>query len=276
VTGTGYEVIAVRYGSRRARKSELFHRFETYGEADAEIEMAYYFWVLRGAGRVVLVDTGFAPEAAARRGRECRVAPLAALAELGVAPEDVSAILVTHCHYDHIGNLAAFPGAEVIVSGRELEFWSGPRARHPHFAAHVESEEVAGILRAREEGRLRLAEDGEEVLPGVRVFEVGGHSPGQLVAVVEGEGGPVVLASDAVHFYEELVLARPFAVVMDLERMYEAYDRVTELARAPRTAVVAGHDPSVMERFPPLRSHLGLAVRVDRGEIAEPTAANGS
>jgi glyoxylase-like metal-dependent hydrolase (beta-lactamase superfamily II) len=276
VTDGGYEVLAVRYGSRRARKSELFHRFELYGEADAEIEMAYYFWVLRAGGRVVLVDTGFDPAVAARRGRECEVAPLEALAALGVAPADVSTVIVTHCHYDHIGNLDAFGDAELVVARRELEFWAGPHARREQFAAHVESDEIDRLLIARDEGRLRLIEGCEEVLPGVSVAEVGGHSPGQLVTVVAGEGGRVVLASDAVHFYEELVLERPFAVVADLGGMYEAYERVGELARAPRTAVVAGHDPSVMERFPPVRSNLGLAVRVDRAELPEPAVPTGS
>jgi glyoxylase-like metal-dependent hydrolase (beta-lactamase superfamily II) len=268
VTDGAYEALAIRYGSLRARKSELYHRYELYGEADAEVEMSYYFWLLRAGERVVLVDTGFDPAVAARRGRNCLVAPVEALAELGIAPEAVSAVLVTHLHYDHIGNLDAFPAAELIVPRRELEFWSGPLARRPQFASHVEGAEIAQILLAKDEGRLRLTEGSEEVLPGISAVEVGGHSPGQLVVVVDGVGGRVVLASDAVHFYEELVLGRPFAVVADLARMYEAYDRVAELARAPRTAVVAGHDPSVMERFPSVHSNRGLAVRVDRGELS--------
>lgn len=260
-----YEVTAIRYATVRSPKSELFHRYGAYGEPDAEIEMAYYFWLLRDGVRTVLVDTGFDPEVGARRGRTCVVEPIEALRRLGVSPATVSAVIVTHFHYDHIGNIAAFPEAELIVPRRELDFWTGPLAGRAQFAAHVEPAEVDRIGAAAAEGRLRRTEGEEEILPGVTAIEVGGHSPGQQLTVVAGEGGTVVLASDAVHFYEELELDRPFGVVADLGAMYEAYDRVTELARRA-AAVVAGHDPLVMDRFPAAGTDAELAVRVDRPE----------
>jgi glyoxylase-like metal-dependent hydrolase (beta-lactamase superfamily II) len=263
-----YEVTAVRYGTLAANKGEMFHRFETYGEADGPVELAYYFWVARAADRIVLVDTGFDPVAAARRGRDCLVPPLEALSSLGVAPEDVSAVVVTHFHYDHIGNLAAFPGAELILPRRELEFWTGPLARHAQFAAHVEAAEVEWIRRAAEEGRVRTSAGEEQVLPGITVIEVGGHSPGQQLVLVEGEEGRVLLTSDAVHFYEELELHRPFGVIADLEAMYRAYERVEELSREPGTVVVAGHDPAVMQRFTGAGACAEIAVQIDGNDAA--------
>jgi len=263
-----YEVTAVRYGTLAASKGEMFHRFETYGEADGPVELAYYFWVARAEDRIVLIDTGFDPVAAARRGRDCLVPPLDALSSLGVAPEDVSAVVVTHFHYDHIGNLAAFPGAELIVPRRELEFWTGPPARHPQFAAHVEAAEVEWIRRAAEEGRVRTSAGEEQVLPGITAIEVGGHSPGQQMVLVEGEEGRVLLTSDAVHFYEELELRRPFGVIADLEAMYRAYERVVELSREPGTVVVAGHDPAVMQRFTGAGACAEIAVQINGNDAA--------
>jgi glyoxylase-like metal-dependent hydrolase (beta-lactamase superfamily II) len=258
-----YEVSAVRYASLRARKSAFYHRYEAYEEPDAEVEMAYYFWLLKGAGGTILVDTGFDPDVGTRRGRTCLCPPMEALRRLGVDPEAVSTIVVTHLHYDHIGNLAHFPGAELVVPRAELEFWTGPIARRVQFASHVEANEIEWLDRARRSGRVRLVEGTEEVGDGITTTVVGGHSPGQLVTVVASATGPVVLTSDAVHFYEELDLDRPFGVVADLEEMYRAYDVVKELAAEPGGSLVPGHDPEVMARYPSYGDESsGLAVRV--------------
>jgi glyoxylase-like metal-dependent hydrolase (beta-lactamase superfamily II) len=245
-----YEVTAIRYGSLRAPRSELFQGLGEGGEPAEEVEMAYYFWLLRSPQRTVLVDTGFDPAVAARRGRVCEVEPLAALAAHGVAPEQVDAVVITHFHYDHVGNVGAFPAAELIVSRRELEFWTGAEAREPRFAAHVEPAEVEAIAAAVTGERGRTTSGEEEILPGVRSIEVGGHSPGQLVLVVSTGSGSAVLASDAVHFYEELERRRPFAIQADLGATEAAYRRIEALAREPGTVVFAGHDPLVMQRFP--------------------------
>jgi glyoxylase-like metal-dependent hydrolase (beta-lactamase superfamily II) len=254
-----YEVLAVRYGTLSAPKSELYYRYHSYGEPDAPLEMAYYFWVLRASGgETVLVDTGFAPAVGVRRGRTCSCPPLQALERLGVEREAVTSVIVTHLHYDHTGNLDAFPQARLIVPRRELDFWTGPHAGRFQFAAHVEAGEVALVDEARRAGRARLIEGGEEILDGVRAHCVGGHSPGQQVTVVSTIIGDVLLTSDAVHFYEELELQRPFGVIADLEAMYAAYDLVSELG-ADGAVVVAGHDPAVSDRFPAVAD---VAVRV--------------
>ncbi len=142
-----YEVLAVRYATLQSSRAELYHRHESYGEPDAALEMAYYFWLLRDGDETIVVDCGFAPEAGARRGRTCLCPPLDALRALGVEPETVSTVVVTHLHYDHIGNLAAFPAATLCVPRRELDFWTGPLASRFQFAAVVEPAEIAFVAR---------------------------------------------------------------------------------------------------------------------------------
>ena len=226
------EILAVRYGTLRATKGELFHA----SDSDEPQALDYFFWVLRYDDATVLVDTGFDPAVAARRGRDCLCPPVEALRRLGI--ESVDRVVMTHFHYDHVGNLPAFADAELLVPARELAFWTSEAGRDPRFAGHVEAAEVEWIAASGP----RTYEGGDEVAPGVTALALPGHTPGQMGLVTGG----VVIASDAVHFYEELEQRRPFWVFTDLPAMRASY----EVLAATGGTIVPGHDPLVMERFP--------------------------
>ena len=246
----GNTVLAVRYGHRVTSHGEMYLNYPLYGEPDADLDIAYYFWVIRDGDRVTLVDTGFAPAVGARRGRSQHATPARALAALGIDPSDVGTVVITHAHWDHIGNIGVFPGAELVLTEAEYAFWTSPMAARAHFAAHCEAAEIAQLRQAREQGRVTLFSGQRALAPGVELVEVGGHTPGQLIVVAAtAQGGTAVLASDALHFYAEAERDRPFAIVADLPAMYRGYDLLNELARQPGTHLVAGHDPLVSERF---------------------------
>ena len=116
----------------------------------------------------------------------------------------------------------------------------------------------------REAGRLTLAGRARQIAPGIELTQVGGHTPGQAIVTVATAGGPVVLASDAVHYYEELERDRPFSIVANLADTYAAFDRIRELAQAG-ALVVAGHDPLVAERFGDPADAPGV-IRISRDE----------
>ena len=255
----GWSLTALRYASRMTTRSDVFLRYGQYGEPDGPQEMTYYLWVLRNGERTVVVDTGFSAAGGGARGRTFLVEPLEALRRAGVEPAAVELLIVTHLHYDHTGHLDAFADTPSVVSASEVEFWTGPLAQRAQFGAHIEPGEVSGLA-----GRTRgvtLTAGEQEVAPGVVSIEVGGHSPGQTILAIDGENGPILLTSDAVHFYEEVERDRACGVLHDLARVYEAYDTIRDHAhRGAR--VVAGHDPLVMDRFPRLESDPELGVLV--------------
>jgi glyoxylase-like metal-dependent hydrolase (beta-lactamase superfamily II) len=256
------EVLAVRYGTVRTSRSGTFHQYEQYGEPDAPLPMDYFFWLIRGSGATVLVDTGFAAEVGRRRGRTCLVDPVRALAGLGVAPGDVDHIVVSHLHYDHIGNLAAFPAATLSAARSELDFWTGDGPAETGCADLAEPEEIDWLAGQARRGRIQLIDGTAEVAPGVEVRLVGGHTPGQLVTSVRTAAGRVVLASDAVHFYEEMRLDRPHRFVLDVPDMRAAYAWL-RAQEEDGALVIAGHDPEVTARFETVATlDGGSAVRV--------------
>ena len=130
----------------------------------------------------------------------------------------------------------------------EYDFWTGPMGRRGQFAHTTEASELDHLRELRAAGRLTLAGRTRQVAPGIELIQVGGHTPGQAIVTVATAGGPVVLASDAVHYYEELERDRPFSIVASLADMYAAFDQIRELADGG-ARVVAGHDPLVAERF---------------------------
>jgi glyoxylase-like metal-dependent hydrolase (beta-lactamase superfamily II) len=223
--------------------------------------MTYYLWVLRSETQTIVVDTGYSAAGGGRRGRQFLVEPLEALRRAGVDPGAVDAVVNTHLHYDHTGHLDAFEDAPVLVSRTELEFWTGPLAERAQLGAHVEPPEVAALRERARTGAVTLTGSEHGIAPGVVSVEVGGHSPGQTILLIDGAGGPILLASDAVHFYEELERDRACAVLVDLARVYRAYDTIREhVDRGAR--LVAGHDPLVMDRFPRLEADPELGVLV--------------
>lgn len=216
---------------------------------------------MRNNERTVLVDCGFRPPVAQRRERLLVTPVPEALSRVGVDPADVSHVVLTHFHYDHIGNLDLFPRSRNVTGAAEYAFWTGPIGARPLFAPAVEAEEVALVQQVHREGRLLRVPADDPGLPGISFHQVPGHTPGQIVVEVEGAGGRrIILASDASHTYEEFELERPFHIASSLPDMYEG---LAWLKRAALEAeVVPGHDNLVLTRYPAAKAAPEIAVQI--------------
>jgi glyoxylase-like metal-dependent hydrolase (beta-lactamase superfamily II) len=262
--GSQYQVVLVKYGTRSTVKSDVYLNHRVYGEPDEPVDMDYFFWLVRSAERTVVVDTGFSRAGGAARRRTFLVDPSAAFDALGVDRAAGPQVVVTHAHYDHIGNLSLFPASPVILAAREYEFWTGPYRDRTMFHHSVDDDDLAHLEKAYADGRVTLFSDRHEVAPGIELIEIGGHTPGQSAVLVQTSDGPVLLASDAVHYYEEYEQDRPFAFVADLVGMYAGFDRIRAMvADGTVRHLVSGHDPATLERFAPVTGELaGLAATI--------------
>jgi glyoxylase-like metal-dependent hydrolase (beta-lactamase superfamily II) len=242
-----YETYALRYATRDGNtSSDTYYRYELYGEPEQTFSMDYFFWVARNAQRTVLVDCGYTEERALQRGRTLLASPEELLERVGVAAAEVDHVVLSHMHWDHVGNVGLFPNATFSIARAEYEFWRGPFGSRPCIGLALGQEELAAIEQLEREGRLFLVDDAHQRLyPGIDVVTMPGHTPGQLVTDVATTAGSVVLASDALHYCDEMTLDRPFHVFTDIAGMYRTYQDLRSLSARPDTTVVAGHDPQV-------------------------------
>ena len=108
-----------------------------------------------------------------------------------------------------------------------------------------------GSLFAGQPKAHRIVDGDAEVLPGIRVHRVGGHTAGLQIVTVATAAGPVVLTSDASHFYRNVETRQPVQIITSLPEMLAAFETIDRLA-GPTRLVVPGHDPLVAERFKPV------------------------
>jgi glyoxylase-like metal-dependent hydrolase (beta-lactamase superfamily II) len=242
-----WEVHAIKYADRNARTRADSFIFDD--NHDAPHAMDYYMWLLRDGTRNILVDTGYDNDEAAARDRPIRLDPVAALAPLGLTPEDITEVIVTHLHYDHAGGLHLFPNATLHLQEAEMAFATGPCMCHDTLRMPYTADHVCEAIKRLYSGKVRFYAGDAEVAEGVTVHCIGGHSRGLQAVRVMTQSGWMVLASDAAHFYENLFDRKPFPIVVDLQNMLEGFERLTELASAPQL-IIPGHDPLVRDYFP--------------------------
>jgi glyoxylase-like metal-dependent hydrolase (beta-lactamase superfamily II) len=245
-----YVVSVATYGRRSTVRSDVFLNHHVYGEPDGPIGMDYFVWVARSDRRTVVVDTGFSRHGGESRGRGLLVEVPELYARLGVDPGAAPEVVLTHAHFDHVGNLGLFAQSRVHVAAREVQFWTGPHRRKPLFHHSVEEDELDHLAEVVASGRAHLTAGRTWVAPGVEMIEVGGHTPGMSMVRVRTAVGWVLLTSDAVHYYEEYERAMPFTSVADIVGMYDAFDTIRAMVDAGEVQhIVAGHDPGTLARL---------------------------
>ena len=128
-TGETYEVFALEYG-RMERSSRDFY-LHSPDPHEGPRPIAYYLWVIRNDARTVVVDLGFDRRSGDARGRVMLREPLDALGAIGVKPDAVKTVIITHMHYDHAGHGPEFPKAEFVLQEREAAYCTGKPMCYP-------------------------------------------------------------------------------------------------------------------------------------------------
>lgn len=255
-----YELYAIRYATRDGRRAENFIGGDPH---DGPMPMDYYVWAAVGPGGPFIIDVGFTEEMARKRKRTFLRDPVEAFSLVGVDASTVKDVIITHLHYDHIGNFDKFPAAKFHLQEQEMAYATGPYMKYHALNHSFEIEDVLGVVRLNFGGRIVFHKGQSALTPGLILEFSGGHSEGLQFVRVHTKRGWVVLASDVSHYYENMDSERPYVTALHVGEMLRGFDRLRAAAESEKH-IIPGHDPLVMKRFPPPRPDLeGIAVRLD-------------
>lgn len=217
---------------------------------DEKIDTVYVIWLIRGGGRNILLDSGSHVQSWFKYKMTDYLRPDEAVKLAGVRPEEVTDIVISHAHWDHMGGMIFFPKATVWIQKEEFHYYTGEAWQPGGNHGGIDPDDVKELVLLNTEGRLRLVDgDNIEIFPGVRAYTGARHTYASQYLRVEGDP-PFVLASDSVYLYRNL--AEPKASDTFSKDDYPAniknQERMIELAGSP-DRVVPGHDALQFQKF---------------------------
>lgn len=241
---TTHELRYVKTGTVPGREDLLYQG----GDLKNVRQGPVYLFYLKTDDGVLLVDSSFHMDDAKVMGAEESVSrkmpdedPLYALEQVGVKTRDVTKLILTHAHFDHVGYVDAFPNAKIYVHRKELAWIIAL----PKWAVGYGPFSLDRLYKVRNQ-IVPIDIDLFQVIPGVETLYVGGHSAGSLAILVNTKKGQVCLCGDNCFLYKTIEERVPIGLTNNL---YESIAFLQKLS-ALGEILIPGHDPKVYELFP--------------------------
>ena len=244
-----YTIYAIEYAKNP--RSVAVSDIALGAKSTDSVTFSYYIWFLNGDnGRKVLVDVGCVrdstnPLAYLREYQR----PDSALQRINVNADDVTDVIITHPHADHIGGLQLFRNARIWMQKNDFFYFVGGAWQSDADHKGLDKHDVLKIIQANLEGRLQLvAGDSLEIIPGIRVFIGSKHTDESQHVLVSSKNERVLLASDDSWFYYNL------HHLLSVPSTFDTSAYITQLRRmktlvADTNFIIPGHDPSVLLNF---------------------------
>ena len=237
-----YEIYAVSYGHSQYREDVLYEN----GDPAKNDEIEWMFWIIKGNGLIVMVDTGFDDEAAAQKMKfSYYVQPVERLKQMNLHPSDITDVIITHTHWDHIGGLEHYSDAVLWLQEKEYDYVK-QRAGTGNL---IQKKALEAFKRSEDHGRLRLVKGSRQIIPGIKVFLDGAHTPGHQHLAVTTPHGLYVIAGDAAYTHHNIDGGLPVGLAVDREAAREVLAGMKKRAGSPER-ILPGHCPTVIKRFP--------------------------
>jgi glyoxylase-like metal-dependent hydrolase (beta-lactamase superfamily II) len=249
--GDGYQVFALKYIDGQNIPAQ---RMVVGANPNDSIQLCYMFWFLKGDnGRNILVDVGFIDTS--KTGIKNYVRPDLVLQRINIYPSDITDIIITHPHNDHIGGINLFPKAKVWIQKDDFDYFVGEAWQENGVSKGFQKNDVRNIIEINLQGRLILIKgDNIEIIPGIRAFIGSKHTCENQYLLVNSnsKANKILIASDAIWFYYNFKNLLPATLCMDSKAYVEAMKRMKTLVTNP-DFIIPGHDDLVFSKFPKIK-----------------------
>ena len=248
-SGAEYSIVAIRLADS---PGDRIADMVMGAPPNERIDSIYAMWLIRGAGRNILFDSGFHRD---RWFKEWTIKdylrPDEAVKLAGVTPEEITDIVISHAHWDHMGGIDLFPKATVWIQKEEFRYYTGEAWQAGGQHGGIDPEDVQELVRLNTEGRIRLVDgDNIEIFPGIHAYTGARHTYASQYLRVDGNL-PFVLASDNSYLWRNLQERKASATFSDADHAANIKNqaRMIELAGSI-DRVIPGHDALQFQKFP--------------------------
>lgn len=250
--GAAYEIYALKYADVRIR--DRLSVLALGAPEDALFDPVFTFWLIREpGGRNILVDAGFINDMAVFRWYRIRdyIRPDSVLQRIGVAPGDITDIILTHPHKDHIDGIDLFPEARIWMQKDDFQYFVGDAWQEGRNGDGYLKRDVRKVIEANLDGRLVLIDGEQEIMPGIRVCTGSRHSYNSQYVVVSSNGERTVIASDnaSTYFNIEHEVSVPSYATYDTAAYVQQIRRMKTFVTDPKY-ILPGHDDLLFSKFP--------------------------
>jgi glyoxylase-like metal-dependent hydrolase (beta-lactamase superfamily II) len=252
-TKTDYHIYAIKFASVGNRPlSEL----ASGGSKTDSVNLFFMTWLIEGNGKKILVDAGFSRELDWVKSMVWYKSPDSVLNEMDIKPDDITDIILTHPHADHINGIKLFPKAHIWMQKEDYGYFVGQAWQTGGQNGGFEKKDVNYIVNLNIEGKVTLVDgDNKELFPGITVYTGSRHTYNSQFVLVQSGSDKVILASDNIWIYYNLdhLISSPYmAGTFDTTAYVKSMQRMKTLASDDKY-IIPGHDADVFKRFPMIK-----------------------
>jgi len=216
-----FELYAIRYGESLFSTENIFNDTEE----NTKVPFSWLFYVLKIKEKIILIDTGFSDLEKQKKYNIDFTNPIKTLEKINIKPDQVTDVILTHSHFDHIGNVDKFKNAKIYIAQNEL----------------------AHFLKNTSENKNIVTFDNEiNFFDFIKIKEIGGHTKGSSVIYIYDKDKNYVLTGDECYLIENCSQARPIGTFNNYAKN-KAF--VKMISQDDRLEILTFHDPKIFEKY---------------------------